>query len=77
MKLISVQSAQRNLVGTVDLMITADLEDGAGEQPLPFTWSADDPHGLGPAVTGYMAAHPDLPIAEALPAPNVEAAKAT
>lgn len=68
MRLISVDSARRNNVGSIDLVLTADLEDGQGEQVFPFTWSPDDPHGLAPAVTDFMTANPGFPIGDAPPA---------
>jgi len=64
MQLISVDSARHSEAeGAVALTITADLDDGAGNQSLPFGWVVGDPHGLGPQVDAWMAAHPDFPIA--------------
>jgi hypothetical protein len=64
MKLISVDAAAHTaLDGVLTLVITADLDDGAGPQSLPYGWIVGDPHGLGPQVDAWMAAHPDFPIA--------------
>lgn len=68
MMLISVDSAKKTAIdGAISLMITADLEDGAGNQSLPYGWVVGDPHGLGPDVDAWMAAHPDFPVADYVP----------
>lgn len=70
MKLISVDSAiYTAFAGAVDLMLTADLEDGAGNQPLPYTWVKGDPYGLGPQVDAFMSVYPTFPIAAYSPLP--------
>lgn len=65
MKLITVNSAAKTATtGLLELSITADLEDGVGEQILPFGYAPGDPYGLGPAVQAWMEAHPDFPVAD-------------
>lgn len=73
MILVSVERAQHTATeGTVNLVLTADLEDGAGPQSLPYTWIVGDPYGLGPQIDTYMTAHPGFPISAA-PAPTGDA----
>ncbi len=63
MKLVSVESAAHTaFANAIDLMLTADIGDGAGNQSLPYTWIAGDPHGLGPQIDAFMAANPAFPI---------------
>lgn len=67
MQLISVDTAKHTASTALELAITADLDDGAGAQSLPYGWLAGDPHGLGPQIDAWMAAHPDFPIADYVP----------
>jgi hypothetical protein len=68
MKLVNIISANATAVdGAFDLQILADLGDG--EKEYPFTYAPGDPHGLGPQVAAWLAAHPDLPIGEYVPPP--------
>lgn len=78
MKLITVNSATKtSTAGLLELSITADLEDGAGEQVLPFGYAPGDPYGLGPAVQAWMEAHPDFPVAAYVPVPEAETPEIT
>lgn len=55
MKLKSILTAAATAQANVfDLRIIADLEDGAGDQTLPFTFDPADKFGLGPQVKAAM-----------------------
>lgn len=62
MQLIDIHSA--TATATVDaLELDLSFTDDAGaEQRVPYGWIAGDPHGLGPQVDAWMAAHPDFPV---------------
>jgi hypothetical protein len=54
--------------GLYELQVVADLEDGNGEQTLPYGWDQNvrDPHGIYPQVDAYLTANPNI-IANATP----------
>lgn len=67
MDLVSVDSATHTAGNALALVVTTDLGDGAGAQSLPYGWVVGDPHGLGPQVDAWMAAHPDFAIGAYVP----------
>lgn len=68
MKLVSVDKA--NLTpyqGYIDMSVTWEAVEGnkfytPGIRQDEYTWHKDDPYGLSPQITEWLAAHPDFPI---------------
>lgn len=63
MELLSIESATyTQFPEAMNLVLTADIDDGKGPQSLPYTWIAGDPFGLGPQVDAWMAEN-SMPVA--------------
>lgn len=55
------------------LISVTGYEGHSSPRPISYGWRAGDPHGLGPQMDAWMAAHPKFPVQDADPVtPAVE-----
>lgn len=61
--LVAVLSAKR-IADSRHVLMSVSVDLGDGPTTFPFDYDPDDPYGITPQVTAWLAAHPDFPVSE-------------